>query len=146
MHYQAYHPDAETLLVATYVWVDDTLEALQPQGIRLPKPQRHQKASLSELLTFLGLDRGGVGARVRGDRGGKLGPSGPTRWVEGVVTPPYRTRGGKVVFTAWMGRVRNRMETRFSVMVRSLGLHRLAPWSYWGLVARVNLILLAHNL
>ncbi len=45
-----------------------------------------------------------------------------------------------------MGKVRNWIETRFSVMVRSLGLHRLAPRSYWGLVARVNLILLAHNL
>ncbi len=57
-----YYLDAETLLVATYVWVDDTPKALQSEGIRLPKPQRHQKATLSELLTialfltFLGLD------------------------------------------------------------------------------------------
>ncbi len=45
---------------------------------------------------------------VLGDRRGKLAPSGLTCWVEGVVTPPYRTRGGKVVATpwrAWMGRV-----------------------------------------
>ena len=46
----------------------------------------------------------------------------------------------------WMGRVRNWIETRFSVMVRSLGLHRIEAWSFWGLVARVNLILLVHNL
>lgn len=44
-----------------------------------------------------------------------------------------------------MGRVHNRMETRFSVMVESLGLHRLMARSYWGLVARVNLILLVQN-
>ncbi|RIH74457.1 hypothetical protein Mhypo_03341 [Meiothermus hypogaeus] len=31
-------------------------------------------------------------------------------------------------------------------MVRSLGLHRIEARSYWGLVARVNLILLVHNL
>lgn len=46
----------------------------------------------------------------------------------------------------WMGRVRNWIETRFRVMVRSLGLHRIEARSYWGLVARVNLILLVHNL
>ncbi|VCU52721.1 hypothetical protein TTHN1_00474 [Thermus thermophilus] len=57
-----YHLDAETLLVAIYVWVDDQLKALQAQGVRLPKPQKHQKATLSELLTIalflilLGLD------------------------------------------------------------------------------------------
>jgi hypothetical protein len=45
-----------------------------------------------------------------------------------------------------MGRVRNWIETRFSVMVRSLGLHRIEARSFWGLVARVNLILLVHNL
>lgn len=79
-----------------------------------------------------------------------------TRWVQGVKTPSYRLRGGKVVETGWrewvtrqrslLGRVRNWIETRFSVMVRSLGLHRIEVRSYWGLVARVNLILLVHNL
>jgi hypothetical protein len=69
--------------------------------------------------------------------------------------------GGRVVETGWkgpLGRVRNWvspagaiwLEVRFSVMVRSLGLHRIAAFpsgkhlaarSYWGLVARVNLIL-----
>nr|WP_234553507.1 transposase [Thermus caliditerrae] len=86
---------------------------------------------------------------VLGDRGGKLGPSGLARWVEGVLTPPYRLRGGQVVETGWrgwMGRVRNWIETRLGVMVRSFGLHRMEARSYWGLVARVNLILLAHNL
>jgi hypothetical protein len=29
-----YYLDAETLLVATYVWVDDELKALQAQGFR----------------------------------------------------------------------------------------------------------------
>ncbi|MFM9419191.1 hypothetical protein ACKLNZ_00725 [Thermus scotoductus] len=65
-----YYLDAETLLVAIYLWVDDALKAhkiratpvTQNQGIRLPKPQRHQKATLSKLLTialfltFLGMD------------------------------------------------------------------------------------------
>lgn len=53
----------------------------------------------------------------------------------------------------WTGRVRNGIETRFSVMVRSLGLHRVEGRSFWGLLARVNLIrkvryrvTLAHNL
>ena len=94
---------------------------------------------------------------VLGDRG--------FRWVQGVKTPPYRVRGGKVVETGWrgwvtrerilLGRVRNWIEVRFSVMVRSLGLHRIAAFpsgkhlvarSFWGLAARVNLILLVHNL
>jgi hypothetical protein len=72
---------------------------------------------------------------VLGDRG--------FRWVQGVKTPPYRVRGGKVVETGWkgaLGRVRNWIEVRFSVMVRSLGLHRIEARSYWGLVAWVNLI------
>jgi hypothetical protein len=85
---------------------------------------------------------------VLGDRG--------FRWVQGVKTPPYRVRGGKVVETGWrgwvtrkrilLGRVRNWIETRFSVMVRSLGLHRIEARSFWGLAARVNPILLVHNL
>jgi hypothetical protein len=77
---------------------------------------------------------------VLGDRG--------FRWVAGVQTPPYRLRGGKVVETGWRGwtRVRNWIETRFSVMVRSLGLHRLSARSFWGLVSRVNLIVPVHNL
>ena len=71
--------------------------------------------------------------------------------------PALPGSGGKVVETGWrgwMGRVRNwvspagaiLLETRFSVMVRSLGLHRIEAWSFWGLAARVNLILLVHNL
>ena len=71
------------------------------------------------------------------------------RWVEGVKTPPYRLRGGQRVETGWkplMGRVRNWIETRFSVLVRSLGLHRLESKRFRSLLARVNLILLAHNL
>lgn len=47
-----YYLDAETLLVATYVWVDDELKALQAQGVRLPRPQKGQKATLPELLTL----------------------------------------------------------------------------------------------
>ena len=47
---------------------------------------------------------------------------------------------------SWMGRVRNWIKTRFSVMVRSLGLHWIEARSFWGLAARVNLILLVHNL
>jgi hypothetical protein len=64
---------------------------------------------------------------------------------------------GKVVeigWREWMGRVRNwvspagaiLLETRFSVMVRPLGLHWIEARSYLGLLARVNLILLVHNL
>jgi hypothetical protein len=47
-----YYLDAETLLVAIYVWVDDELKALQTQGFKLPRKQRHQKATLAELLTL----------------------------------------------------------------------------------------------
>ena len=63
--------------------------------------------------------------------------------------------GGRVAETGWkgpLGRVRNWIEVRFSVMVRSLGLLRIEARSYWGLVARVNLIrkvallTLVHNL
>ncbi len=94
---------------------------------------------------------------VLGDRG--------FRWAQGVKTPPYRVRGGRVVEMGWrgwvtrerilLGRVRNWIEMRFSVMVRSLGLHRIVAFpsgkhlvvrSYLGLLARVNLILLVHNL
>ena len=45
-----YYLYAETLLVAIYVWVDDELKALQTQGFKLPRKQRHQKATLAELL------------------------------------------------------------------------------------------------
>jgi hypothetical protein len=47
-----YYLDAETLLVAIYVWVDDELKALQAQGFKLPRKQRHQKATLAELLAL----------------------------------------------------------------------------------------------
>jgi hypothetical protein len=258
-----YYLDAETLLVAIYVWVDDELKALQAQGFKLPRKQRHQKATLAELLTLaiflllqgqdlakgylaakttlkayfpslphfsrfyrvlqkaqgllahlairlsggqglpqvvdlkpiplahghrvhgLSLPEAAVGVGPLGAFGGYvlmpvmnerglffrwallpgnaretwgrelladlpavLGDRG-FRWVQGVKTPPYRVRGGKVVETGWrgwMGRVRNWIETRFSVMVRSLGLHRIEARSFWGLAARVNLILLVHNL
>jgi hypothetical protein len=55
-----YHLDAETLLVATYVWVDDELKALQAQGFKLPRKQRHQKATLADMKSsrFLPLSRG----------------------------------------------------------------------------------------
>jgi len=36
--------------VAIYVWVDDELKTLQTQGFKLPPKQRHQKATLAELL------------------------------------------------------------------------------------------------
>jgi hypothetical protein len=56
MHRNREHPlyylDAETLLVATYVWVDDECKALQAQGFKLPPKQKHQKATLAELLTL----------------------------------------------------------------------------------------------
>ena len=56
MHRKREHPlyylDAETLLVATYVWVDDECKALQAQGFKLPPKQKHQKATLAELLTL----------------------------------------------------------------------------------------------
>jgi hypothetical protein len=57
--------------------------------------------------------------------------------------------GGRAVETEWkgpLGKVRNWLEVRFSVMVRSLGLHRIEARSYLSLLARVNLILLVHNL
>jgi hypothetical protein len=47
-----YYLDAETLLVAIYIWVDDELKALQAQGFKLPSKQRHQKATLAELLAL----------------------------------------------------------------------------------------------
>nr|WP_238529959.1 hypothetical protein [Thermus parvatiensis] len=47
-----YYLDAETLLVATYIWVDDELKALQAQDFKLPPKQKHQKATLAELLTL----------------------------------------------------------------------------------------------
>jgi hypothetical protein len=266
-----YYLDAETLLVAIYVWVDDELKALQAQGFKLPPKQRHQKATLAELLTLaiflllqgqdlakgylaakttlkayfpslphlsrfyrvlqkaqgllahlavrlsggqgllqvvdlkpiplahghrvhgLSLPEAAVGVGPLGAFGGyvlmpvmnerglfwNIAPSGLTRWallpgnaretggrdlvaglpavlgdrgfrwVQGVKTPPYRVRGGRLVETGWrrwMGKVRNWIETRFSVMVRSLGLHRIEARSFWGLAARVNLILLVHNL
>nr|WP_022797621.1 hypothetical protein [Thermus islandicus] len=51
---------AELTLVATYIWVGhghspylaDELKALQAQGFKLPKKQKHQKATLAELLTL----------------------------------------------------------------------------------------------
>lgn len=45
-----------------------------------------------------------------------------------------------------MGKVRNWIEARFSVKVRSLGLHRIEARSFAGSLAQVNLILLVRNL
>ena len=80
-------------------------------------------------------------APVLGDRG--------FRWVEGVKTPPYRLRGGQRVETGWkplMGRVRNGIETHFSVLVRSFGLHSIESKRFRCFLAQVDLILLNHNL
>ena len=38
--------------MATYIWVDDELKALVAQGFKLPKKQKHQKATLAELLAL----------------------------------------------------------------------------------------------
>jgi hypothetical protein len=38
-----YYLDAETLLVAIYVWVDDELKALQAQGFKLPQNKGTRK-------------------------------------------------------------------------------------------------------
>jgi len=35
-----------------YLWVDDELKALEAQGFKLPPKQKHQKATLAELLTL----------------------------------------------------------------------------------------------
>ncbi len=43
--------DPEDLIIATFIWVDDTLKRLAAQGLRLPR-QPKQKASYSELLTI----------------------------------------------------------------------------------------------
>ena len=60
MHRNREHPlyylDAETLLVATYVWVDDECKALQAQGFKLPPKQKHQKATLALFLLLQGQD------------------------------------------------------------------------------------------
>ena len=60
MHRDREHPlyylDAETLLVATYVWVDDEFKALQAQGFKLPPKQKHQKATLALFLLLQGQD------------------------------------------------------------------------------------------
>jgi hypothetical protein len=60
MHRDREHPlyylDAETLLVATYVWVDDECKALQAQGFKLPPKQKHQKATLALFLLLQGQD------------------------------------------------------------------------------------------
>jgi uncharacterized protein (DUF2132 family) len=61
-----YYLDAETLLVAIYVWVDDELKALQAQGFKLPRKQRHQKATLAELLTLGSCQEVCVSVCVRG--------------------------------------------------------------------------------
>jgi hypothetical protein len=77
-----------------------------------------------------------------------LGDTG-FRWVETVLTPPYKLKGGKIVQTAWqdwMFGIRNFIETRFSVLVRTLGIDRLESKDYWSFVSRVNLIIWAANL
>jgi len=46
-----YYLDPEDLVIATFIWVDDTLKKLAAQGLRLPR-QPKQKASYSELFTI----------------------------------------------------------------------------------------------
>jgi hypothetical protein len=71
---------------------------------------------------------------VLGDRG--------FRWVQGIKTPPYRLREERLVGTGrrrWvmherilLEKVCNWIETRFSVMIRSLSLHRIEARSFCG--------------
>jgi len=60
MHRDREHPlyylEAETLLVATHVWVDDGFKALQAQGFKLPPKQKRQKATLALFLLLQGQD------------------------------------------------------------------------------------------
>lgn len=70
-------------------------------------------------------------------------------WVENVLTPPYKLKGGKKVQTPWqdwMFPLRNAIETRFGVLVRTLGINRLETKNYWSFLSRVNRILCAANL
>jgi hypothetical protein len=145
MHPDREHPlyylEAETLLIATYVWVDDELKVLQAQGIRFPKKQKHQKATLAELLALT------IFLLLQGQdlaKGYLAAKSTLKAYFPSL--PTYRLRGGKGVegvetgWKDWMGSVLNWIETRFGVMVRSLGLHRLAAFpSGKHLVARLLL-------
>ncbi len=94
-------------------------------------PVMNERGLFFRWLILPGNARETWGRELLGDPPAVLGDRG-FRWVQGVKTPPYRVRGGKVVETGWrgwvtgkrilLGRVRNWIETRFSVMVRSLGL------------------------
>lgn len=65
------------------------------------------------------------------------------RWVESVLTPPYKLKGGKKVQTPRQDRMsplRNPTETRFGVTVRTPGINHLETKNFGSSLSRLNLL------
>jgi hypothetical protein len=63
-----------------------------------------------------------------------------------IITPKRRNMKRKSHWCKTLSRLRKRIETSFSVLVRSLTLHAAQVKTFWSLRARVNLKIAAHNL
>lgn len=63
-----------------------------------------------------------------------------------VITPKRNNMKGRSRWNKSLSRLRKRIESSFSVLVRSLTLHVAQVKTFWSLRARVNLKIAAHNL
>lgn len=66
--------------------------------------------------------------------------------IRPVTTPKRRNMKQKSGWSAQLNRLRKRIESSFSVLVKSLTLHAAQVKTFWSLRARVNLKIAAHNL
>lgn len=95
-------------------------------------------ANVAEVKVAPGLTEGLEGQLIAGDKA-YLGHSD-------ITTPKRKNMEGESRWNKTLSRLRKRIETSFSVLVRSLTLHAAQVKTCWSLRARVNLKLAAHNL
>lgn len=95
-------------------------------------------ANVAEVSVAASLTAGLESCLIVGDKGYIGHPS--------IITPKRKNMKDKSCWNKSLSRLRKRIETSFSVLVRSLTLHAAQVKTFWSLQARVNLKIAAHNL
>jgi IS5 family transposase len=95
-------------------------------------------ANVAEVKVAPELSEGLQGQLIAGDKAYIGHPS--------ITTPKRKNMKSKCVWNKTLSRLRKRIESSFSVLVRSFTLHVAQVKTFWSLRARVNLKITAHNL
>ncbi|MBS3947858.1 MAG: transposase [Dethiobacter sp.] len=95
-------------------------------------------ANIAEVSVATSLTAGLESQLIVGDKGYIGHP--------GIITPKRKNMKAKGSWNKALSRIRKRIESSFSVLVRSLTLHAAQVKTFWSLQARVNLKIAAHNL